>query len=733
MHNILDNTKSTLGKLLAAENIRIEHRQVKTPSFDVMDRILVLPIWKDIDSDLYDLMIGHEVGHALYTPANGWIKGVKELGAKFRGIINIVEDARIEKLMKKKFPGLRKPMYFGYTQLVSRGFFGVELDDMKHLPIADRVNVYFKLGTRANVSFNDIEQNLVTKIEQCETWDEVMILSKELMHLAKNELDALPEEISKYFNDAEDASDNTVQVDIDHLRENGNNQDADKLEYMSKNEKFRDKMKEWEGNSEPESITDKAMTEHQPLLVDATANAIAYTFFPEINHKDFIIPAKIVHDLMCSEFQELNDNNQETETENALYHTFMETNRNYIGHLVKEFELKRNAKQYARARVNKTGKLNPDKIWEYKLSENLFLQNTLVPNGKNHGMIMLVDMSGSMESIMSGTIEQIINLSMFCRKVNIPFDVYGFIDNASAEKEYIQAGIFCDKYQQERYLYSFDKNDTRAKTLQITKINFRLKQLLHYKMGAAEFTSSVKNLLNLSNGFQQSTKNYSIYSQHRFIPKSMQLNGTPLNEAVMVLRSLAKEFKKNTQIEILNTVLLTDGDSSYKATYFENKNQFPSKVSWNYHHTIEDRKTKIQVNEMNCGGNTTLALLEIYKQTTGSRVIGIYLMARCRWSYKRQILDTLVKSKKHEANNYNFNNQYDREFVKHKYFGMKIPGYDFYYMVPGEGLEIEKVSMDSVLGQSSQKKTSLLKAFTKMQNKKNISRVFLNKFIEQVS
>ena len=60
--------KGTLAKLLATENLTVEHRQVTTAYFDVEKRILCLPIWKTASNTVYDLLVGHEVGHALYTP-----------------------------------------------------------------------------------------------------------------------------------------------------------------------------------------------------------------------------------------------------------------------------------------------------------------------------------------------------------------------------------------------------------------------------------------------------------------------------------------------------------------------------------------------------------------------------------------------------------------------------------------------------------------------------------------
>ena len=83
-----------------------------------------------------------------------------------------------------------------------------------------------------------------------------------------------------------------------------------------------------------------------------------------------------------------------------------------------------------------------------------------------------------------------------------------------------------------------------------------------------------------------------------------------------------------------------------------------------------------------------------------------------------------------------FDKQYKNEFIKHRYFGLKTKGYDTYFMVPGNDLEIDNITMDTVLAEPKNKilaKATLLKAFKKMQTSKSISRVFLNKFIQQVS
>jgi hypothetical protein len=728
MTKLVDLSKTQLGKLLASENIRIEHRQIRGPYFDVKDRVLALPIWADVSNDLYDLMIGHEVGHALFTPAEGWEEEVKTK-KNLKTFLNIIEDARIEKKMKRKYPGLRKPMYNGYTELVERGFFGMTFDEMQEMPFVDRLNVHFKLGSRANIDFTEKEQEFIARVDDVETWDEVMLLANELYDITEKEKEDKEEEFD-FIDESEESDDVDNGDDSDEVygtqsspsedsseSDSPESQDTDRTESKSKpkqtqntSEFVEDKMREWAYSDEPTSITHDAMKRHEESLIDESAYPLQYTYWPTLNLKDWVVPAKVTYDTMV--FDPLFE-----KTGDELYKNFMSSNRRYISYMVKEFELRRNAKQFAKAKVSKTGDLDIKKIWKYKLSEDLFLQSTTVPNGKNHGMLMVVDMSSSMQSNMKGTIEQVINLALFCRKVNIPFEVYGFIDNNHAKMEGMDVDVMSGVDTVTR-----KRNDTQDKTLYIHNVHFRLKELLNSKMKLTEFNMSVKKLLLLAKAHQQV---FGYYTNHSYlVPPSMQLSGTPLNETILVLRHVAEKFKRETKVEILNTIILTDGDASYFPSFISNNE---IKYVNRSHTVVED---KLSTKRVLLKGNATLALIQLYKEITGSRVIGFYLMdsRNCK---------TQIREKMYYTENFNFDQfetQYKTEFLNHKYFGVKMQGYDVYYMVPGDELEVEQVDMTKVMKPSDKTtKNTLYRAFKKMQNTKMTSRVFLNQFIMQVA
>ena len=102
--------KSQLAKLLATEDLIVEHKRVETAQFNVKTRVLTLPMWDNTTENVVDMLVSHEVGHALYTPNEEWYKDTKVNPS----IVNIVEDARIEKLMKRRYEGISKTFYKGY-------------------------------------------------------------------------------------------------------------------------------------------------------------------------------------------------------------------------------------------------------------------------------------------------------------------------------------------------------------------------------------------------------------------------------------------------------------------------------------------------------------------------------------------------------------------------------------------------------------------------------------------
>ena len=152
--------KSQLAKLLATEDLIVEHRKVATAQFDVHSRVLTLPMWEKASNTVYDLLVGHEVGHALFTPDENWLEK-KRIPPQF---VNVVEDARIEKMMKRKYAGLSKTFYNGYKELNEEDFFALSDSDISDFNLADRANLYFKVGNFLDFSFTKEEKDIIVTV-----------------------------------------------------------------------------------------------------------------------------------------------------------------------------------------------------------------------------------------------------------------------------------------------------------------------------------------------------------------------------------------------------------------------------------------------------------------------------------------------------------------------------------------------------------------------------------------
>lgn len=175
--------KSTIAKLLAEEDIHVVHKRAETASFNVATRELVIPIFKDeISNDLYDLFVCHEVAHALWTPLD-MLDACHEQGID-KSIVNVLEDARIEKMFMDKYPGSVRNFKAGYKELVEKDFFGIANTNLAKLNIIDKINIFYKTGLG---EFTAEEKVLIDAVGQLKTPEDVISLAAKLCEFAKEQ------------------------------------------------------------------------------------------------------------------------------------------------------------------------------------------------------------------------------------------------------------------------------------------------------------------------------------------------------------------------------------------------------------------------------------------------------------------------------------------------------------------------------------------------------------------
>lgn len=723
---MLIDSKSNLARLMATENLVIEQRRVPTAYFDIKNRVLTVPILNgNLSAELYDLLMGHEVGHALETPEAGWHHSIIELKEVSRTTVNICEDVRIEKKIKRRFPGIRASFLKGYKELMDMDFFGVKGKDLNALNFLDRLNLHSKGGAQLNIRFNKEETDLLEETEDAETFAETIEVAKKIEAYMKNQEKKEKQQEKdksddKSFKQPEASEDDDSDGDAEESEENAESSEGAGEEDDSEEDADQTGMTgSTDGSYKPVSITDESFREKEKeLLSDESRKEYMYSSIPKVKIDNVIVPYKEVYEkFSCLNSVSDNIGFYKPEVLLANYNAFRKESNRVVSYLVKEFELRKNADQFSRAKVSKTGELNMSKISDYKFTDDIFKRITKIPNGKSHGLVMFVDWSGSMSDHINATIKQLLNLTMFCKKANIPFEVYAIASRPNVTD-----------------FDAYDIQDYIVGDLVMHK-DFCLPNILSSKMTAKEFTNAASILLDFGVNRYTLTTNV-------VVPELMTLGGTPLNETIMAAFELVPKFKQDNKLQIVNTVILTDGHSvnlSGRCNGFHN-NGYVSQESirpWTnrMQSFIRDPITKAvveikrsSVNFANSEANNayeTKALLDLLKQRIGGNLVGFYVASnraasQCINTYHEEYEERNVADKK------------IREFRRNNFAVLNNAGYDDYYILRSDKLDIEDDEF-SIAKDTVQTTKSLVSAFSKYTNNKISNRVVLNRFINLIA
>ena len=370
--------KGNLARLLATENLVVEHKIVETASFDVERRVLTLPIWQ-VSGRVYDMLVGHEVGHALFTPADDW--GFLETDLP-KSYVNITEDARIEKLMKRKFPGLTKDFFQGYSQLHERDFFSVKDTDTNKLNLIDRVNLYFKIGAYIMMPFNDEEIVLRDAVGAAETFEDAVESARAIYEYSKQQQSKqIPAPVEGNTNDAGTTPTSRKKSDDNLSQEIDEQGEGDKEEKKENDPADLDTPSYEQSGGEQsdlDSITDQSFADR--LQQETSTESWNVTHYMEIDKVDLnhvvITPDKVWR--MSEEYwgaKRFTDEKDEffmgapdwTDVD-ASFREWKRGNQREVAYLSKEFEMKKSAAAYARASISKTGVLDTSKLHTYKFN-----------------------------------------------------------------------------------------------------------------------------------------------------------------------------------------------------------------------------------------------------------------------------------------------------------------------------------------------------------------------------
>ena len=779
MNNKLnENAKTILARLLATENISVEfNSSINTAAFDPKNRVLIMPVFEEVSTDVDSLFLGHECGHALFTPQDSLeeINTYRKKGLK--DLVNVVEDARIEKLMQRKFGGLRRSFYNAYTELYEKNFFGTGDTDLNTLSFENRLNLHFKVGSRLGIRFSDEEQVFVDRIDNATDWSDVVDISNDLYDYitSKKEEEPEPEDILGNSSEGTNSSDDDDQEQQESSAgdseededEEGESQGSEKSSEETGEEGEEESSSAGQGEDEDEEtdedddsqtqqksddesisggqesdsddLVDTSTQENfdnsqQRLAEDNEFNEkVANVKLPVFNLDNLVVtPSEIVKLISHSfdHYRKTYSNSSIATLSDAVEsaNQFKTSQKSTVNLMAKEFEMKKSAAEHQRTRVAKTGVLNPNKLHSYKFNEDIFLRQNIVSDGKNHGFIMFLDWSSSMAPNMSDTISQVQLLALFCKKINVPFEVYAFSNSLTD----ITKGLECSSDR-------FDNVQEKVSGTFITVNGFKLFQFFKSGMKNIEFNQAFTALEYIKKSF-----GYSNISNDKYFmtPNGMTLRGTPLGETIMASVPLVERFKKENSLQIVNTVFLTDGAGQLPQSYM--KKEKSDLWGTNYEtHYISTTKDSVYIHDQGRIYKTSISsrwnlynelwksLYQILKDRTGCSLTGFYISPNRKNHFRRDANHLFAGQNLYEMGHTEGADGIFKTMKKQGYVSIKYCSYDSFIMIPTNKLNLDEDNELAV--DSEMTKAKMANAFIKNRKTNQTNKKMLREFVEIVA
>ena len=811
MEAVNKDVKTLLAKLLATEDITVVHKNMPTAYFDTKNRELGLPILKNMSGDIYDLMTLHEVGHALWTDPEDWHKIVSaenddDLPKSF---INVTEDVRIERKIKDKYPGGRRAFRTGYEKLYRDDFFGTAKRDIQESNLADRINLHSKIGDITGLEFSEEEMEIYDLCNKAVTFGDAVEAARALYEYCKNSENSDDSEFDMdhdfgFGGDSEDddeefsmAGESPVDMESEDETESESGQSGEESEESedtasgsSPADEFEDspvsqedqKMDQTSVESDDESAEENSETPKEmsrkggfgmgdvtnPMQADTViewedrkrdlnvqdGRNYWYGNIPQSTLKN-IVDYKMIIDKCADYYSNIDENGQKFQAAVYQYlNKFEKESQKTINYMLKEFEMKKSADSYVRASIAKTGQLDMSKVHSYKYNEDLFKKVTVMPDGKNHGLIILVDWSGSMNRVIHDAFKQLMQIVWFWKRAGIQFEVYAFADHGMGDwfpegtnvrKEFSYSNYEANPFWNYKIGDITVSDHVLLNMFSSRMSKMELKRNAHYICGATlqmmgcgydHYTG--KHLL--SEWYE--ARAHEFYYARPHYPNGLHLGGTPLNGAIATLSTLVPEYRKKNNIQNLNVVIISDGASNCdggkiqeteevefdRHTYKKYKtgriifgtDRPDYRVVKHYVDPITKKQFKFTGRD---SASETEAHISVLRARTGCNVVGFYLAQSSKngairrndmyWLFPNQNLDEVRK-----------------ELKKNRVAVADSFGYDEYYVIPTGNMALEteelKVSSEMTKGR-------MAKAFMNHMRGKTLNRVLLNKFVQQIA
>lgn len=708
---------SLFAQLLASERLRVSiDRSATTASFAPVERMLTLPSWSGFSDEAWLLFISHEVGHALFTPATAFSHPqftalVAQYGqAAVQNVVNVFEDIRIERLVRERYRGLSGVFSRGYHALVGARFFGfasLTPAEWMQRQLLDRVNLYAKVGGLLRLSLDDAREIAwYNAAVQTQTYEDVLTLVATVMaELTEQQrqsaaqpqagqsapTDALPSSAAQPSSDASPdaapSADGSQTPTPDASSAQAQDRSAAAQDAQDSTASSASGAPSEDGPEAPVPPSTASSGQDTPASAQPGPATSPFEIDSQVQAEDTLRrsanrarwnDAAVQHILPANtDYLHLNDvslhemlSSWEALPAQRVYlrEQVLSQRReqsSILASMIAAFRANQSAWRQRRVQVAKTGSIDPTKLSQYKLTEDLFLRRQSLPEAQHHGFVLHIDWSGSMEGNMTTVLWQVLHLIWFAESIAVPVRVYAFSNAGPDTPAYRDTTIPHWLRERGRLLELYDSTAPAAVKQDAQALLFalvvRFSAALTYVGGQDGYyfrergSRLPKSLVALGPSLAAYLQSHTSAEVHAlFGHPYIGMGGTPLHHALLASVDTVRAFRQRHRIEQCISVWLTDGDDtdgvpvdsgsteetrSYRASrvHFD-----PRRTNQHGHSALFDPRSgrRFEVTD----GRGLSALFALHRALTGATVICIDITDQPLVSYRRVASRTTLES-----------------------------------------------------------------------------------------
>ena len=847
-----NNATSLLAQYLARENLTVVHNATaQTASIDLANRVLELPTW-DTSSvgaqakPVYHGLVGHEVAHALHTPAKEWVEAQTEIAgvgsserarAVAQDFVNVVEDARIEKIIKREFPGLKSDFAHMYDTMWKMDAFQCKAKDLNTMRFIDRLNLHYKVGIHAGVTvpFTDVERETIKRIDRAVSFRDVVDIAKDLYTAAQEEQQdeqgdegkqskpedkkdgqkgkkGQPGDKGESTKSEGESQDNDNQQDAEgdgngngsEGEENGEGSqsdgkdgqksDADDADANAeKSSPDAEKQEIGEGNKSSDHTnadtdivpygctTQQNMSKFVNGLVNVKIDEEPIrvpTIDPTsivVEPADFI--AMVEQGTLYTYYgggkgqpapQEI------AEQSAALFAEMTAKQKSAVDHMSRRFEMRKAAKDFARQSSCKSGRISTRQLSKYKFSEDIFDRLTIKRDEKNHGIVILLDWSGSMAHMISDVVQQVGGILQFCRRVGIPAEVYFFnsmynkwaeerfnkmypAKSATAEKPTrpyaIRYGMAdsagfsgMDWLTAEAMAFTDHvchlPNGSTAKGGNVILNAFSLVKVYDANMDNRKFAATFGRLLLVANAV--GSKTMTAAKGNMVFPESLQMGNTPLDESILTMREIVNNFRKSSNSKV-TFISMSDGEGQGLTNHYHATTRGTMRQAEKNTKTVTTvlidgsngrRYENGKLEHGHCRDKTHSTCVQMFRDATGVEIAGIMMLqGNSSLAYTGMYMNNMPKCADYKAEAAQREKD-QKQFQAEDFIAMPVNGYNSYFFINVKSstqVNHEQMKERKRLENLKNRKTAIEREMILNAEQSQCNRAFINRLMDIVA